>query len=511
MAASTGSSGSLPRQRAGRVDLVLLVLLFALLAGSAVAYALLLPLQREVFLNGVPAPEEFRLPRPADLTAAAAAAQRYLPLAATVVGLYAAVLVVVRWSRGRAAGLVAVLVGIAGHLTLLPLKPGLSIDLYSYLAHGYLAGRPDSNPYLVDAAAVATTPFGPALLAEGWMPVHPATPYGPLWTQLERLAVQLSAGDVSQAVLLLKVVVVVATVGTGLLGWRIAELVRPGAGPLAATAWLLNPVVVVEFGVEGHNDALAIFFTVLALFAALRGWALLAVVALASGTLVKYLPAVFAVPVLVLLFRRARSRSRTAIEVGLGLALSAGLAWLLWSPWWSGLDTFKGLRASAAPYPAVSPAGYLAELWIDPYAAEPSLLPSLALGGALLAVVLAASWGRHPGSWLAGCGVIAVAALAISPVYWPWYCALAIAVLAVRPTGFALAQVVVLTAASRYTALWGDLAAVGVMTFDDTFRRSAFAGITVPVAACAVLALAGAAVHGIRRARRGTVARTGTD
>ncbi|MCA0294764.1 MAG: hypothetical protein LCH96_05490 [Actinobacteria bacterium] len=275
---------STPSVRAGSI--VPVVTTVVLVAVSAVGYWLLLGVQRGLFLNGVPASDPSLFPRPITDPAAIGTAQTsYLPLAAGTLVLYVAVLVLVRWSRRRAVGVIAVLAGVLGQVALLPSTPTLSIDLYSYLAHGYLAATPGSNPYTTAAASVADTPLGPVLLAQGWSPVHPETPYGPLWTHVEQMAMTLNGSDVTRAALTLKAVVVLATIGTGLLAWAVAATVRPGSGALAAAAWLLNPVVVMEFGADGHNDAVAIFFVALALLAAIRGWALVAVLAVAAGTL----------------------------------------------------------------------------------------------------------------------------------------------------------------------------------------------------------------------------------
>ncbi len=471
-----------------------------LLLASAAAYVGLLQVQQELFTNGLPASDPTAYPRPgADLAAAAASLARYWPLVGVVTGLYLLILINVRWGRAPAVGRIAMVAGIVGHLGLLLTRPGLSIDLYSYVAHGYLANQPSTNPYVTPASSAIDTPIGAALVAQGWMPVHPQTPYGPLWTHVESLAVATAGSDVGQSALLLKAVVTVATIGTGLVAFAVAQRVRPGLGTLAAAAWLLNPVAVVEFGVEGHIDAVPILFTALALLAALRGWGVVAVTSLALATLVKYTPAVFGLAVLVMLVRTIASRSRLVIELVLGVALSATLAWLLWQRWWVGMPTFDGLRASTTPFPGPSPAGWLASMWLDPYAYPPSLLPQLVLSGAVLLVVLAASWGRSASGWLAGCAVIAVTILAVSPLYWPWYSALPIAILALRPTGGSLVCVAILTAGSRIAAPWGDLPALGFVQFDEAAHFSMLAGLSYPVAACAVVALVALFVGLVRR------------
>lgn len=488
-----------PSDRAGSHPATVAAVL-VLLAASAVVYRLLLDVQRSVFLNGVPAADPRAVPRPpTDPAALASAPDRYLPLVGIQLLLYVLLLVMVRWSRGRLVGLIAAGAGIVGHLVLVPTTPTLSIDLYSYLAHGHLAATAGHNPYVTAAADVVDTPFGASLMAQGWAPVHPQTPYGPLWTHIEQLAVLGARGELPTAVLILKAVVVAATIGTGLLAWTAARRLRPGAGPLAASAWLLNPLVVLEFGVDGHNDAVAIFFTAAALVAALQGWAVVAVLALAAGTLVKWSPIAFALPVAVMLLRQAKHRGRQVLAIGISALASIAAGWWLWSPWWVGFDTLAGLRASTTPTASLSPAGWLATVLADVPGSEPVLTPTLAAAGALLVVVLAASWGRNPTSWLAGCAVIAVAVLAVSPMYWPWYSALPVAVLALRPTGIALSQIVVLTAGSRFVALWGDVAFVGGMSYQDLLAGSPIAGITVPVAACALLGAVGGVVGLIRR------------
>lgn len=513
MPRSGGPEPPLPNGRTApgaRRRLVAVGVLVVLLAGTALTYRSLLAVQQELFENGLPSPDPTGYPRPGvDLTAAQASLDRYWPLVAGVVALYLAVLVTVRFGT-RLVGLLAACAAAVGQLVLLPTRPGLSIDLYSYVAHGYLANQPFSSPYQVAAAQVAGAPIGPVLLDLGWMPVHPETPYGPFWTHLESLSVAVSADDVGRAALLLKVVVTAASIGTGVLAFFIAEQVRAGLGPLAATAWLLNPVAVVEFAVEGHNDAVPVFLTACALLAALRGWAVTAVVTLALASLTKYTPAALGLAVLVMLLRSGRPVRRTWLGVGVGLLASVGLAWLLWQRWWTGWDTLAGLRASTTVAPTDSPAGWLTAPWsdpyADPYAVQSSLVPQLVLAGVVLLVVLAASWGRTAGAWLAGCAAIALAVLAVSPTYWPWYAALPIAVLAVRPAWVSLVQVTALTVGSRIAAPWGDLAALGLVPYQDANRIGTLAGLTVPLGVCVLAAAVALPVHLWRGRRRSSSA-----
>lgn len=440
---------------------------------SAAAYGWLYVVQRRLFLNGAN-DGPYAPPRvTADVVAAQADLRAYWALAGVVLLTYLWVLV-----RGRPWGRLAVVAATTGQVVLLLARPGLSIDLLSYLSHGYLAAT-DRNPYLTASADVANLPYGALLSAEGWTAVHGPTPYGPVWTHLEQLAYLAAPERVAVGLLVLKAVALAATLGSGWLIGRIAELVRPGTGAVAALAWLANPLVIVEFAADGHNDAAAIFLTLLAFWLALTGRpAALVVVALGLGALVKYTPVVFALPLLVLLVRRRRGWPRLVLGLGVGAAVVAGLTWLLWRPWWAGRATLDGLLASGTPWPSPSPGSWL---------------PQPVLAGALALTVLALSWLRPLARAAAGWAAIALVALAVLPVYWPWYAGLAVAVLLLRPTATALAQVFVLTAGSRVAAPNGDLATLGLVDISTMFARDALWGITLPVALCVLIALVGLA------------------
>jgi alpha-1,6-mannosyltransferase len=69
-------------------------------------------------------------------------------------------------------------------------RPALSIDLFSYLGHGLIINAGGGNPYLEPVKQLNATAFGPELSAYAWRPVHGVTPYGPVWTTLEGLAVR---------------------------------------------------------------------------------------------------------------------------------------------------------------------------------------------------------------------------------------------------------------------------------------------------------------------------------
>jgi hypothetical protein len=168
--------------------------------------------------------------------------------------LYA--LVVVACRRGRIATRrerrLAILIPVVFNVVLLPTQPALSIDIYSYLAHGYLQAALGKNPYLVGSRAVAGTSFGRELAAYGWRPVHPVSPYGPILTHLERAVVAVS-GNVRLQIVLFKAVAVAATLGSAAVIWMLIGRLRPDQQLLGTVMFLWNPMIIWELAGEGHN------------------------------------------------------------------------------------------------------------------------------------------------------------------------------------------------------------------------------------------------------------------
>ncbi|MBI4465333.1 MAG: hypothetical protein HY647_11570 [Acidobacteria bacterium] len=142
-------------------------------------------------------------------------------------------------------------------LTLLPLSPSLSDDLYRYRWEGKVQ-QAGFNPYKVH-------PSDPALafLRDETYPAvsgpEYATVYGPLLEMLYWVSV-----TISDHVILLKLPFVGLDLGVVLLLFRWLPLL--GISPMRAIIYAWSPLTVVEFAASGHNDSLPVFAFVLALF-----------------------------------------------------------------------------------------------------------------------------------------------------------------------------------------------------------------------------------------------------
>lgn len=461
--------------------------------------------QRALWNNGLDPLDPFAQPRTtADVPAGTADALLVTTLGAVLTLLW--LWLVVRAGRWRGRPLTAVAIGIpvVAALALYAAPPTLSIDAYSYLAHGHLALTPGRNPYVDAAASVGSDPYGALLGAAGWAPVHPQSPYGPLWTLLERTAVALSGKDVGLGVRLVKLPALLGLLAAAALTWDLVGRLRPQHRLRAVLLLLGNPLALIEFAGDGHNDGLMIGLVVLALWACARRRPALAIVALALAVLVKATPLVLVLPLLThLLLNRVPGRRSLAATAG-AVVGSAALAALLVAPYWAGAATFRGLAASGTPGPSWSPSGLLFVL-LGGVDRDGSPVPGsnaggtaqLALGAVLAAGSIAACFtSRSVVGLLRSCAAVALLALLLLPVEWPWYAALPAAILPLVPDGAAVAATAVLVLGSRLVAPYGDAAAVGLVGHDTFRNEQALVGQTLP--ALAALALAGARAVALR-------------
>jgi hypothetical protein len=109
-----------------------------------------------------------------------------------------------------------------------------------------------------------------------------------------------------------------------------------------------------------------------------------------------------------------------------------------------------------------------------------------------------------------GCTVIALVMVLLLPACWPWYAALPIAILALRPTWLSLGQLLVITIGSRIAAPYGDLATLGMVDFNAMLEQNALRGVALPAAGCLLLTVFSFGLAAARktgsfgRGRRGT-------
>lgn len=342
---------------------------------------------------------------------------------------------------------------------LLPSAPLFSRDVYSYIAQGRVL-----------AAGLSPYEHGPAVLADwrssGVDPLwaHNPAPYGPLFLAVERVLGGIdTAVGVELAVLAARLVAVAGVVLMVACGLRIAR--RRRIDPVR-TVWFLaaSPLVVFNFVMAAHNDALMMGLLVAGLLAAIDSRPVLGVLLVTGAVAVKPI-ALLALPVIAIVHAEMRAR-RVDDRAPAGVAVdgSAGAVpglrpptrdprvWVAWIA--SGLGTMALLvlagellgvglgwiSALSSPVSVVS--------WFMPFGVAAGAVGPLveALGGpggaveggiktaGILLGFAGAAWCILTTRTLSGEARLALAfacVVAMSPVVYPWYGLWVLVVLAV--------------------------------------------------------------------------------
>lgn len=368
--------------------------------------------------------------------------------------------------------------------------PTLSIDLFSYLAHGRQVqlGR---SPYAEPVKEIQHTDYGDLLIERGWLPVHGVSPYGPLWTWIET-GLAHAATSVEVQIRLAKAVTVLFSLLCAWLIWLVLGKVAPERQWEGTLLYLWNPVVVVEFAAEGHNDALVAAGVLLSLFFTVSHRPGASLLALGSSALVKITSFVALLPQALLWWRHWRLRCVPPIVTASLLLGAAAVS--LYASFWVGVTTLDGVWGHGRP--SVQPSTQGVVFWGLTRVYAPEVvgpLLSLVMTTAFAAIAFRTSLQvTDERTALRACGRIAVAYLLLAPGYWPWYATLPIALLSLSPGGWPTTAVVLLSLGARLAAPIERLRLNGLMDWPTAVILMTAVGLWLPAA----VALAASAKHG---------------
>jgi hypothetical protein len=238
-------------------------------------------------------------------------------------------LAAVRYSRGSAAGPIAVavvaVVAALSYLAYVAAPPTFSYDIYMYILQSRVFTVYHANPYATPPAAFAGDP---SLAFADPNQIQLTVPYGPVWTYVAIACTFLAGNDIIQQLLGFRLMLLGVNLANLALIWHILGRIRPGGRLAGLVVYAWNPIVAIK-GQE-HSDSITVLFVLLSIWLALRGnrWSSLA--ALTASALCKFVTGPLVVVELLALARRS---VRTAV---IGAALVLGLTVLAFLPVWDG-------------------------------------------------------------------------------------------------------------------------------------------------------------------------------
>ena len=173
------------------------------------------------------------------------------------------------------------------------MPPFLDVDIFNYYQQGWVVAEMGASPYVLPAGAFGDYP-GRELTrgANGFA----LSPYGAIWTQIERLTVEASGGSLWVGIVLFKVYAAIASIAIVLLTAAISRRLESSQGSWAIIAVGANPLLLIEGAGMGHNDVIALAVVVLGIWLQLRvmdkKWVGLTILGLASLIKVTVAPAI---------------------------------------------------------------------------------------------------------------------------------------------------------------------------------------------------------------------------
>lgn len=300
-------------------------------------------------------------------------------------------------ARGRAAWFIVLGGALAFSIVLLFLYPFDSADIFDYIMYARISAVYGGNPFREVAQQFVNDPF---YLYAAW----PETPsdYGPLWEALAGGVARLAGNGIIANVVAFKLLCgFFLAAGIGLVA-VILQKVAPERALAGVTLLAWNPVILYETIGNGHNDMAMAIWLLAAAWAVLSGRYTLAVLALISGALFKFIPLLLLPLAGIMALRSldlpARLRFLTVTSVtAMALIVTA------YAPYWYGLESL-GLGRRAQIFTASLPAAIRAWLQFSWNFQDIDWQINVVSAGLTLLFVLWQCWRiwRNP-SWLHFC------------------------------------------------------------------------------------------------------------
>jgi hypothetical protein len=303
--------------------------------------------------------------------------------------------------------------------------PMLSNDVWTYAAQGVML-RNGLDPYSVGPSALGNVHVV-AAVDPAWRSVP--SPYGPLATTVQHLAIAISGGSPLGAAIVFRALGVACFIAIGLLA---ADLAGPRRVQ-ALTLTILNPLLLLHVVSGAHLEGIMCALLLGALVAAnQRRWLLAVVLACAAGSVKA--PAFIAVLAIIAMhnegYRGWLAWRVTARDIALAVVSVLGMTVIVHNGW----GWLQALNTPTLGHTPLAPASLIGDLF-DPVVRAASF-DDLAAGGRIttglaaicIVIYLTVTARRRALARTIGYGLLAVGLL--GPVVYPWYLLWAVVCLA---------------------------------------------------------------------------------
>lgn len=213
---------------------------------------------------------------------------------------------------------IIILIGLTVSILLFSYPAMLSYDIFNYITTAKVLFFYGENPYIIMPIEFIGEPFLMFTRAANKIAL-----YGPVWILLTGIPYFLSFGNFLLNILTLKLLIGAFYLGIVFLIWKISRNI------FSVALFALNPLIIVETLVSGHNDVVMMFFALFSFFLLMKRKLFLGVIFLTLSILVKY-ATLFLAPVFIyIIIKSVRKEQIDQGKVFTASAIFMGVIFLL--------------------------------------------------------------------------------------------------------------------------------------------------------------------------------------
>lgn len=222
--------------------------------------------------------------------------------------------------------------------------PFLSSDIYYYIGDSWLSSQYHENPYYTSVTDLQKKGIYDKILDNTGYWKNTTSVYGSLWNGIARGLVSLSFGKVTIALFVFKLASYAVHLAIVALVYKMTKSTK------CMLLYGLNPLVLIEFLSNVHNDIYLVFFTGLSFYFLLKQKNIyLTMISLAFSISIKYSTVLLVPFVLLYYFRKEKILKKIGYCFISGLAI-VGMVVLLYLPYYRDVSIFTNMLAQGQKY-----------------------------------------------------------------------------------------------------------------------------------------------------------------
>lgn len=218
--------------------------------------------------------------------------------------------------------------------------PNTSSDLFYYMGSGRVLGKYGENPYYVTPAELLKLNPTDTILANTGIWSNIKIVYGPVWIFIASVLNKISFNSITVLMYLFKLCNLACYLGIAVLLYKLSHRKK------FVAIFLFNPLILLEFLVNCHNDVYMIFFILLGIYFIKNKkniW--LGLISFAISAAIKYI-VILILPFFVLYYLRDKKISKKILWSIVYIAFFLGLVAFMYLPWFKNFgDALNGIFA----------------------------------------------------------------------------------------------------------------------------------------------------------------------